>query len=121
MICTGTQTEKIYPQILPVDLDESLESSASTSSAVSECTPPDFDENNNLYHHDVLPSYCSRKYIVFEECLDQLLQFCTICGKNVTPGNMWLELCCLCLGYVYVGKHLHGNHNSLVDPCPLET
>ena len=35
-ISTGTKTEKIYPQALPADLDESLESLTSTSSAVSE-------------------------------------------------------------------------------------
>ena len=60
MISTGTQTETIYPQA------ESLESYASISSAVSEWTLPDIDRNNNLDHHDVPPSYCSRKYIVFE-------------------------------------------------------
>ena len=122
MISTGTQTDTIYPQDLPVDLDESLESLTSTNSAVSEWTPSDIDGNNNyLDHHDVPPSYCSRKFIVFEECLDQLLQFCTICGKNVTLGKMLLELCCLCLGYVSVGRHLHGNNNPIMDLCPLET
>lgn len=103
MISTGTQTDTIYPQDLPVDLDESLESLTSTNSAVSEWTPSDIDGNNNyLDHHDVPPSYCSRKFIVFEECLDQLLQFCTICGKkcdtrkNVVGTLLLVSRVCVC-------------------------
>ena len=65
MISTGTQTDTIYPQDLPVDLDKKLESLTSTSSAISEWTPSDIDGNSNLDHHDVPPSYCSREFIVF--------------------------------------------------------
>lgn len=55
---------------------------ATTTSEASEWTPPEIDENNNLDNQDAPPSHRSRKFIVFEECLDQLLQFCTICGRK---------------------------------------
>lgn len=43
---------------------------------------PEIDENNNMDNQEAPQSHCSRKFIVFEDCLDQLLQFCTICGRK---------------------------------------
>lgn len=47
---TGTQTEQhhLSNDHARVDLDESFESLATTTSEASEWTPPDIDENNNL-------------------------------------------------------------------------
>lgn len=84
MESTGTQTEQhhLSNDHARVDLDESFESLATTTSKASEWTPPEIVENNNLDNQESPPSHHSRKFIVFEECLDQLLQFCTICGRK---------------------------------------
>ncbi|XP_061183986.1 uncharacterized protein LOC133192121 isoform X2 [Saccostrea echinata] len=101
-ISTGTQTETMFSLDAPEDLDESFESLASTDSAASEWIPPDLDENNNIDHHHVPPSHCRRKFIVFEECLDQLLQICTICGqkcdikKTIVGTLLFVSRVCVC-------------------------
>lgn len=75
---------------------------ATTTSEASEWTPPEIDENNNLDNQESPPSHHSRKFIVFEECLDQLLQFCTICGrkcyhkKNVVGTMLVVSNVCVC-------------------------
>lgn len=104
MISTGTQTEQHHfsNDHAPVDLDKSFESLATTTSEASEWTPPEIDENNNLDNQEAPPSHRSRKFIVFEECLDQLLQFCTICRrkceiqKNVVGTMLVVSRVCVC-------------------------
>lgn len=84
MKSTGTQTEQhhLSNDHARVDLNESFESLATTTSEASEWIPPEIDENNNLDNQESPPSHHSRKFIVFEECLDQLNKFCTICGRK---------------------------------------
>lgn len=104
MKSTGTQTEQhhLSNDHARVDLDESFESLATTTSEASEWTPPEIDENNNLDNQESPPSHPSRKFIVFEECLDQLLQFCSFCGrkcdlkKNVVGTTLVVSRVCVC-------------------------
>lgn len=91
----GTQTEQnhLSNDHARVNLDESFESLTTTTSEASEWTPPEIDENNNLDNQESPPSHHSRKFIVFEECLDQLLQFCTICGRKCDHIKTLLGQC----------------------------
>lgn len=60
---TGTQTEQhhLSNDHAHVDLDESFELLATTTSEASEWTPPEIDENNNLDNQEAPPSHRSRK------------------------------------------------------------
>lgn len=109
----GTQTEQnhLSNDHARVDLDESFESLATITSEASEWTPPETDENNNLDNQVYPPSHHSRKFIVFKECLDQLFQFCIICGSICDHKEKLLRQCWLFPGFVSVGMLLHGNHN----------
>lgn len=112
MKSTGTQTELHFSNDhARVDLDESFESLATTTSEASEWTPPETDKNNNLDNQESPSSHHSRKFIVLEECLDQLLRFCTICGRKCDHKKLLLGQCWLFLGFVSAGRLLHGNHN----------
>lgn len=113
MKSTGTQTEQLHfsNDHARVDLDESFESLATTTSEASEWTPPETDKNNNLDNQESPSSHHSRKFIVLEECLDQLLRFCTICGRKCDHKKLLLGQCWLFLGFVSAGRLLHGNHN----------
>lgn len=82
---TGTPIEQynLSNDNARVDLDESFESLATTTSDASEWTLPETEENNTLDNQEAPLSHRSRKFIVFEDCLDQLLQLCTICRRKM--------------------------------------
>lgn len=101
---TGTQIEQYHlsNDNARVDLDESFESLATTTSDASEWTLPETEENNTLDNQEAPLSHRSRKFIVFEDCLDQLLQLCTICRrkcdiqKNVVGTMLVVSRLCDC-------------------------
>lgn len=76
MKSTGTQTEQhhLSNDHARVDLDESIESLATTTSKASEWTPPEIVENNNLDNQESPPSHHSRKFIV-------------LCPRNGCPSS----------------------------------
>ncbi|XP_056015759.1 uncharacterized protein LOC125677033 [Ostrea edulis] len=89
----GTQTES-EADSLPVNLNESMDSISSLKSTESEWIPEEEmditenDENNNPHHITVLPqNHQSRIFVVFEECLDQLLNQCVACGQKCVTNN----------------------------------
>lgn len=78
------------------------------------------DENNNS--HDIIEvsqHHRSRKFVVFEECLDELLNQCTICGqkcvlnKNVVGSMLSVSRICIC------GENFTWESQPLIGSMPV--
>ncbi|XP_056000576.1 uncharacterized protein LOC130048201 [Ostrea edulis] len=105
---TGTHTE-FETDCLPVNLNESMDLISSLESTESEWIPQEEvdmtenDENNNPHDITVPPqNHQSRKFVVFEERLDQLLNQCVACGqkcvnnKTVVGSMLSVSRICVC-------------------------
>ncbi|XP_056021462.1 uncharacterized protein LOC130054759 [Ostrea edulis] len=86
-----------------MDSISSLESTESEWIPQEEVDMTENDENNNPHDITVPPqNHQSRKFVVFEECLDQLLNQCVACGhkcvtnKTVVGSMLSVSRICVC-------------------------